>query len=120
MRCVQILFALALLVNVSCAQTPTPSKQDTAMNLPPNTVRLVATVKAVTKGIVTLHAVEIKGTGQGVVNIIGEGQEIHVRLPEVNYELKAGEKILVDIQEEMGVDASQSTYKLLNIKKTFR
>jgi hypothetical protein len=111
------LLAFTLLVNISCAQNSIPVERDTDTNLSPGTIRMLATVKTIAQGSVTVDVIEVTGTGQGIVNIISPGQTVTFTLSDTKHSLKANDKIDVQVKEEMGIDASKSSYKLLNAKK---
>ena len=111
------LLSFTLLVNISCAQNSTPAVSDSSADLSPGMIRMVAVVKAITPGFITIDVAEVKGAGQGIVNIISPGQTVTLAVGEVKHTLKVNEKIDVQVKEEMGVDASKSSYKLLNVKK---
>jgi hypothetical protein len=87
------------------------------VNLPPGTIRMVATVKTITPGFITVDVTEVKSTGQGLVNIISPGQAVTITVGDIKHTLKVNEKIDIQVKEEMGIDASKTSYKLLNVKK---
>lgn len=110
------LLAFTLLVNISCAQNSTATS-DSSVSMSPGTIRMLATVKTITSGSVTVDVIEVTGTGQGIINIISPGQTVTFTLSDLKHTLKANDKIDVQVKEEMGIDASKSSYTLLNVKK---
>lgn len=110
----RLLVILTLLLHSACAQVSQKTQTD-SLPVPPGTIRVDASVVAVKEKSATLKIVSVKGTGQGIVNNLSEGQEVVVQLR--NVDVKPGHMIEADLQEKMGVDASQTSYLLLRSKK---
>jgi hypothetical protein len=112
----RLLIILSLMLHYACAQVSQNVKADSdSVPVQPGTIRVNASVIAVKEKTATLKIVSVKSTGQGIINILSEGQEVVVQLR--SGDVKAGYIIEADLQEKMGVDASQSSYVLLRAKK---
>jgi hypothetical protein len=113
----QFLLIFPLFIGLSCAsaQKPTSSMPDT-VQLPPNTIQVIAFVKKLDGNSITLQIVEIIAEGQGIVNAVSAGQIIEVIAPAKAGKIK-GKKISALLKEKIGVDASQSSYSLLQHKE---
>ena len=113
-----LLIPLLVLFQYSCAQVarPNPAMNDT-LPIPPNTVRVKATILSFNETEVTLQIATVIGTGQGIINPLSEGQKVTVQLRDGNKKLKKGKNIIADLKEKLGVDASQSLYVLLQLKE---
>jgi hypothetical protein len=116
MHILNFIFLFILSSIVACAQQSTPVENN-PITVNPNTVRVIATVKSVTKESAVLTVQEVVATGQGIINTIAPGQEVTIKITAKEKEFLSGNRIQADLKEKLGVDASQSYYVLLTSMK---
>jgi hypothetical protein len=109
----QISLILPLFISLSCAsaQKQIYSMPDT-VQLPPNTIQVIGYVKKISSNSITLQIAESIAEGSGIVNAVSVGQIIIVITP-VKVGRINGKKINALLKEKIGVEASQSSYSLL-------
>ena len=105
------------LCTCSCAQ----SHQIMTDSLPisPGTIRVVGVLKRLgSSQSATLKIIQIVAQGQGIVNILSEGDEVIVKLSEENKNIINNKnKVEAYLKEGLGADASRSTYILVGFKE---
>jgi hypothetical protein len=82
----------------------------------PNTVRVKAKILSTSETQATLQIIEVIGSGQGIINPLSQKQQVTVELQEAGKKLKSGKTITADLNERLGVDNSQSSYRLVQSK----
>lgn len=118
MKTLPFLLVCVFLTACSNAQVADAVPGDT-INMSPNIIRIHARVITAEKNAAVVEVIEVIAYGAGVVNILAEGQEVTIRLPD-SEPLTANQTIEADLREKMGVDAGNSTYSLLSAKKIDR
>jgi hypothetical protein len=119
MKIYYLLIILTCLFNCAPAQVAQPAASDT-INMSPNTVRIRGQVISSEKNTAILKVLEVVAYGSGISNIVSEGQQLTIRIPEGDTQLSANGKVEADLKEKIGVDASTTSYSLLRAKKIDR
>jgi hypothetical protein len=118
MKILSSFVVFVFLTACSNAQVADAVASDTT-NMSPNTIRIQAQVISTEKNTAMVKVTEVIAYGSGIINILSAGQEVSIRLQE-GVEIAPNEKIQADLREKMGIDASLSTYSVLNLKKINR
>jgi hypothetical protein len=113
MRGLPLLLLFITLFNCSRAQVSSSTVMDTTSAIGPNMIRIIGKVISASPERATLKVTKVLGSGQGIINMPGEGQEIPVSVTDKSKKLKRGETIAAELTEKMGADASQSFYIIL-------
>lgn len=112
MRVVPLLLLFLSLLNCSRAQVSSPAMKDT-LAIGPNMIRITGKIISVAGGTATLKVDKVLVTGQGIINVVSEGQKISAEISDGGKKLKTGGSITATLREKLGVDASQSSYIML-------
>jgi hypothetical protein len=118
MRVLPLLLLFITLLNCSRAQVSSPTMTDTTSAIAPNMIRIIGKVISADPEKATLKVTKVLGSGQGVINMPSEGQQISVSLTDKSKKPKGGETITAELTEKMGADASQSFYVILQYKRS--
>lgn len=111
----RLILLFAFIIHYGCAQVAQNTMTD-SQDIAPNTTRISAKIISLDEKTASLKVISVVASGQGIINILSEGQQITIQLNDKKTILKKGEEIEVDLKEKMGVDASQSSYTLLRIR----
>jgi hypothetical protein len=99
----------------SCATTlPPQNTMPDSTSLPPNTIRATANVTNADDTHFTITILEVKEQGQGIINILSEGESVRLAIEKGKAGKWKGKKLEVLLREKIGIDASQSTYVLIS------
>jgi hypothetical protein len=106
----------------SCATTLSkPTMPDTTAlptnttALPPNTVQVTGQVIEEGEDYFVLNIVTVKEQGQGIINMLSEGQSVKLKTEKAKN--TKGKKIEALLKESIGTDASLSSYALVKYKE---
>lgn len=92
------------------------SPDSDSLQLQPGSVLVIAKVLDLDKVGATLEILEVKGSGQGIINVPSQGAKLTVKVDR-NILKSAHQTIEAYLKEEMDIDASQSTYRLVEITR---
>ncbi len=105
------------MLSTSCAQQKQKFMDDSTAVLP-GVVRVVGKIKNKNADQFVLTIQEVIESGQGLINAPAPGQDLTVGFDASMKELEVGQTIRADMKERMGVDASQSSYVIIQYNKS--
>lgn len=85
-----------------------------SLQIQPNTVLVIAKVLEIEKHNATLEILQVKAQGQGIVNVVSQGDKLEVSIADVDLKT-IKQTVEVFLKEELGTDASKTTYRILEI-----
>jgi hypothetical protein len=86
-------------------------------SLPPNTIQVIGHVIEVSDTYFVITILEVKDQGQGIINVLSEGQSVRLMTEKGKTKKMKGKKIEFLLKEKIGIDASQSSYVLVKYKE---
>lgn len=111
-------FLLCAIPSTSVQGQSIPANTDwnDTIDLPANTIQVIARVNEINNTEVSITVLTIKGQGQGIMNTLSEGEEITLSTLKKTKHLK-GKKIEAFLHEKIEMDASRSYYSLSMYKE---
>ncbi|MEQ8361957.1 MAG: hypothetical protein RH948_03755 [Cyclobacteriaceae bacterium] len=64
----------------------------------------------------TFKIAKVVAIGQGIINVLSEGDDVTITLSERLKNLK-GHRLQIYLGEQIGIDASITSYRLISVKK---